>query len=164
MALYSAAIAVVMAALFSVYLAIAPIKPSYLAFQQPSVELMADNFLTYRDAVENYVETHPTFSGSIPFATLEASGFLPVGYTALANWQNTTIGNQVMAWGPVPVGASFYLARDSSYCYDVGVASAGDVGSGGNVYSAALGVIQKGDVPSYVPDGYAVSIIGFRAP
>ena len=86
-----------------------------LATMSPSGSIDAGdatgNFLTYRDAVMTYAETHTLVAGTIPSASLS----LPSSWLPASAWSNQVVGNIVYIWGELSLEGKRKL-EDMTYC------------------------------------------------
>ena len=76
------------------------------------------NFEAYREAVIAYVEANPTYTGTVPTASLT----MPPGWSALAAWNNqVATGGTVYVWGALPQGSAADVATAGLGTVSIGV-------------------------------------------
>jgi hypothetical protein len=112
-----------------------------------------ENFLTYRDAVMTYAEHNPSFTGTVPDASIAT--IFP-NYIKTGPWTSQISATQIVVYSTAnigPIGAST-LSNESA------IASANYLygyAAGGNWVTTSGGIIQT--APAYVPAGAILAII-----
>ncbi len=113
-------------------------------------EAMAENWMTYRNAVVRYAENHP---GTLPASIPQASLPLPPGYTALAAWQNQTSGRTLYIYGAAGMDSQAVI-MDAQGVSDAATGYA----NAGQWYSPEYGNLGVA-APTYVTNGDLLSMV-----
>lgn len=128
-----------------------------IVLAQRNAEVSA--FLSYRDAVEKYMESNPGFFGVIPFPALAALG-APAIMQSSANNAISTIGANgrlIIAYASLTPGALQFAASQSSNDASLGVATAANawtsLAPGGQPYPLPISSIPQGAIVSVIQIG-----------
>ena len=120
-----------------------------------NAERAGEYFLEYRKAVEAYQRSNPSYTGSVPAATLSAQGFqLAPDFLATAGNGITATaagGRVVTAYASLPAGAVNDVVKAADYDASIGLASGSSWTSYTGGGTAPLSIA--------VPNGAVVSVI-----
>lgn len=130
--------------------------PPAVQAQEYRAAAFAQNFITYRDAVIEYVEANPVHpTGEVPLSSVP----VPAVWQPLAAWHNYLQGPTVISWGVLPPQATGAITRYSRGTEAIGVAEM----QGGTevIFNPPTGVIVQ--VPAgIVPLGAIASVVDIQ--
>lgn len=110
---------------------------------------MADNFIVYRAAVQQYAEANPAITGTV--ATLSLP--LPPGFTSMGNWTNTLTATTVYVYSTAGVEGPIFSAQPDAPWLREWVAGYNQNGTW------VTGAGNGSALPAYIPNGSVVSVI-----
>jgi len=105
----------------------------------------AQNFVIYRNTVNQYVLDNPAMTGVVADADID------LGPWQKGSWQNLSTGSAIYVYGPLDAASGLEVVRQ------VGKTSMLGWKRSGNLISPANG--DMGAMPSIIPDGSFVSVI-----
>jgi len=119
-------------------------------YNKEKAQAIAQNFVDYRNAVTEYAENNPAFTGVAPTASLN----LPFGWQAILPWTNKINSSFVLTWGAVPPDSITQIQDASQATVAIGIAEIQGpqevilVPSTGNIIVIPPGSVPVGDIAS----------------